>query len=530
METLDLDGFRVDTVKHIEMDFWDVWCKNIHDWATANNNPNFFIFGETYDGNDQKVGQYTGVRKTGVYKFDGMADFPLYFMMNDLFCNPISSLNAINERYTNLLNSAIYDQNTAETMVTFIDNHDVPRFLNQGGSPAHLRLALIFLYTSRGIPSLYYGTEQEFDGGADPANRADMFDGPYKPGTKTGENFDMTGETYRLINSLGSARQYYTSLSSGTFTSLYVDTTGPGLFAYARRLGTEEVIVVINNSNMTRVLPQVATTKPAGTIFSDILTTGTTVTVTSGTNGFPTVTVPPLGYRIFVNGTAERWPIRTHVTSVTPAYRAQGVSTGTTISVTFNTAMQTSGTQIAFSITPEVSGTFAWTNSDRTMTFTPSTPLDTNQTYTIKIADTAIGVSTIGGVSNITINRLLGEFQTNFSTKASRYSTRPIIAEPPVLAELTNTAASVIIDVAPNELATFVVIEYGTTTSYGSTATIQVPPTGGNGYVGNSRFSASLKIPITGLTANTLYNYRIRAENAQGINFSRNYIFTTRPA
>jgi hypothetical protein len=84
--------------------------------------------------------------------------------------------------------------------------------------------------------------------------------------------------------------------------------------------------------------------------------------------------------------------------------------------------------------------------------------------------------------------------------------------------------------VAPNELATFVVIEYGTTTSYGSTATIQVPPTGGNGYVGNSRFSASLKIPITGLTANTLYNYRIRAENAQGINFSRNYIFTTRPA
>jgi hypothetical protein len=420
METLDLDGFRVDTVKHIEMDFWDVWCKNIHDWATANNNPNFFIFGETYDGNDQKVGQYTGVRKTGVYKFDGMADFPLYFMMNDLFCNPISSLNAINERYTNLLNSAIYDQNTAETMVTFIDNHDVPRFLNQGGSPAHLRLALIFLYTSRGIPSLYYGTEQEFDGGADPANRADMFDGPYKPGTKTGENFDMTGETYRLINSLGSARQYYTSLSSGTFTSLYVDTTGPGLFAYARRLGTEEVIVVINNSNMTRVLPQVATTKPAGTIFSDILTTGTTVTVTSGTNGFPTVTVPPLGYRIFVNGTAERWPIRTHVTSVTPAYRAQGVSTGTTISVTFNTAMQTSGTQIAFSITPEVSGTFAWTNSDRTMTFTPSTPLDTNQTYTIKIADTAIGVSTIGGVSNITINRLLGEFQTNFSTKASR--------------------------------------------------------------------------------------------------------------
>lgn len=529
MEALDLDGFRVDTVKHVEMDFWDVWCKNIHDWAIANDNPNFFIFGETYDGNDQKVGQYTGTKKTGVYKFDGMADFPLYFMMNDLFCNIISSLNRINERYTNLSNSTLYDQNTIETMVTFIDNHDVPRFLNQGGSPAHLRLALVFLYTSKGIPSLYYGTEQEFDGGADPANRADMFDGPYKPGTKTGENFDMTGETYRLINSLGSARQLYTSLSLGTFTSLYVDTAGPGLFAYARRFGNEEVIVVLNNSNITRVLPQVATTKPAGTIFYEILVPGNTATVSSGANGFPSLPVEPLGYRIFMSGSSERWPIRTQVTNVTPAYRAEGVSTGTAISVTFNTQMQTSGAEIAFSITPEVAGTFAWSNGDTVLTFTPNAPLEENETYTVKIADTAIGISTVGGVSNSSVNRLLGEFQTNFATGASRYGTRPIISEPPLLVELTSNSATVMVDVAPNELSTVVTIEYGTTTSYGAETAPTVPPTGRTGYIGNSRFSASLKIPITiSLTPNTLYNYRIKAVNARGTSYSRNYTFTTK--
>ena len=64
----------------------------------------------------------------------------------------------------------------AQVPVNFLDNHDLPRFLFDA-TPEMLRVSLGFLYTWDGIPCLYYGTEQGFAGGVDPANREDMWGG-----------------------------------------------------------------------------------------------------------------------------------------------------------------------------------------------------------------------------------------------------------------------------------------------------------------------------------------------------------------
>ena len=56
INAVGFDAYRIDTVKHVEMGFWDEWSPAIRAAAQAADKPNFFQFGEVYDGSDSKVG------------------------------------------------------------------------------------------------------------------------------------------------------------------------------------------------------------------------------------------------------------------------------------------------------------------------------------------------------------------------------------------------------------------------------------------------------------------------------------------
>src|SRR4030095_7518097 len=80
------DGFRIDTAKHVEMGFWQTWAPLVHAYAATNGKPNFFMFGECYDGSDSKCGSYTGTQSGGAFSQDFLLCYPLYFQMNKCFC------------------------------------------------------------------------------------------------------------------------------------------------------------------------------------------------------------------------------------------------------------------------------------------------------------------------------------------------------------------------------------------------------------------------------------------------------------
>ena len=148
-------------------------------------------------------------------------------------------------------------------LVTFLDNHDTTRFLNSAnanGNTNRLVMALEFLHTARGIPCVYQGTEQAFNGGADPNNREDMFAGAFEQGPSLGDNFNYTHPLFQRVARLNNFRRLYPALTSGTYVNQWNNPAGPGLFAYARRLGTQEVFVVFNTTNATQTLPGRATT------------------------------------------------------------------------------------------------------------------------------------------------------------------------------------------------------------------------------------------------------------------------------
>ncbi|SMO82521.1 Glycosidase [Melghirimyces algeriensis] len=226
VQTTGVDGLRVDTVKHVPKWFWD-------DFNVA---ADTFTLGEVYHGDPAYVGPYT-------HHLDGVLDYPMYYTIRDVF-GQNQSMYHIRDRF----NQDRHYRNKHLNGV-FIDNHDVPRFLHeasgksgdQSGKELQLKAALGFQFTIRGIPVLYQGTEQGFNGGHDPYNREDMV-------------FNPDHELYGYIAKLNHIRNNHPALKNGSQQEKWVD---DGFYAFQRSKNGDEVVVLINNtwSNQTRTIP-----------------------------------------------------------------------------------------------------------------------------------------------------------------------------------------------------------------------------------------------------------------------------------
>lgn len=370
IEQAGFDGFRIDTVRHVEMSFWKEWCPAIHAFAAAHGRPNFFMFGEVLDPSDSLCGSFTGRESGGAFALDSVLDYPLYFAVKNVFARATGAPAAIEEHYRQV--DHFYDPSAQMRLVTFLDNHDQPRFLNKAQADNNwerLKSALVFLYTGRGIPSLYYGTEQAFNGGDDPADREDMFAGQYKDGPRGVDSFNMTHPLFQWVARLNNFRRLYEPLRIGTQTPLWSEADGPGLFAYARRWQNEEVVVIFNTAKQARTLPACPTICPAEAVLVNLLDPKDTVRVTKRRK-IPAITVPAGGVKIFIDKSLRR-PLDPVMVESSPAHGAHDVPGNGPIVLCFSTAMETNSVQKAFSTVPLVTGAFSWSPAHDKLTFTP---------------------------------------------------------------------------------------------------------------------------------------------------------------
>jgi glycosidase len=371
IEQAGFDGFRVDTAKHVEMGFWQEWCPAIHAFATEHGHPNFFMFGEVMSWSDAKCGSYTGATGGGPFKLDSVLDYPLYFKINSVFARANGNTKQIEDRYAGM--AGAYDPSAQTRLVTFLDNHDQPRFLSRGCAKDNwdrLKVALTFLYTARGIPCLYYGTEQGFDGETDPFDREDMFAGKFEWGPSLGDNFNMAHPLFQWVAKLNNFRRLYPALETGGYFSLASNPNGPGLLAYSRRLGTQEILVALNTAGTNQTLPDCATTYPAGTKLVNLLDPQETAVV--GNSGTVTgISVPGTSAKMFIAESDIR-PLDPAVTSVSPTHDAHEVKTTEPIVIQFSEPMNPAAVEAAFSTTPQIAGAFSWSDAKDKLTFTPN--------------------------------------------------------------------------------------------------------------------------------------------------------------
>jgi glycosidase len=298
VELTDIDGFRIDTVKHVEREFWRYFTQKVRQRLAEKGKSKFFMFGEAFDGRDNLVGSFTktdppteeelasenecvtdGKAITGD-QLDSVFYFPQYFQaIRDVF-----QLGQSTKRIEDLwLERPVNFGTTAPELgigvppskfpVNFIDNHDVPRFLYGGSVPA-LHNALTFVFTAEGIPCIYYGTEQQFDGGNDPANREDLWRSGYT----------TNGDTFRFIRKLSKLRRDHAALRKGDIAVTWAseregDAEDAGIFAFERAggdAGDSYALMIFNASADKESAPSFEGTpmivnRPEGTVLVDVL-------------------------------------------------------------------------------------------------------------------------------------------------------------------------------------------------------------------------------------------------------------------
>ncbi|BCJ66327.1 alpha-amylase family glycosyl hydrolase [Polymorphospora rubra] len=269
-----VDGVRVDAVKHMTSG----WQRSMTDRFLTNKDS--FLFGEWYLGSKTDPLYDDNVRfanESGI----SVLDFYLNISMRETFGSNVSMHNldaAISKTAT--------DYRYPENLVTFVDNHDMSRFLTLNNNQNRLHQALAFMMTVRGTPCVYYGTEQYLHnntaGGGDPYNR------PMMPGFNTGTT------AYQMINKLSTLRQNQPALSWGTHQSRWINND---VYVYERRYFNDVVLTAINKGGGAVSLTGLNTALPAGT-YTDQLTGlmgAGGITVGSGTGGNNPVTPFSLG-------------------------------------------------------------------------------------------------------------------------------------------------------------------------------------------------------------------------------------------
>ncbi|WP_128893268.1 alpha-amylase family glycosyl hydrolase [Erythrobacter sp. HKB08] len=244
-----IDGFRIDTARHVNPEFWQTFVPEMRRIAAEQGIPNFHIFGEVYKDSPDSgyIAQYT--RRDG---FPAVLDFAFQYAVTLAV-----SGQAPPEVMTHMFDGdVLYEggEEAARTMPTFLGNHDMGRFstlikqrlpdISQDELLARVKLGHAMLLTLRGSPVVYYGDEQGFVGdGNDQAAREDMFASvtdSYNDNaligteaTTASENFDTGHPLYRLIAELSAVRKAHPALSRGkqVVRSYHLE---PGLFSVSR--------------------------------------------------------------------------------------------------------------------------------------------------------------------------------------------------------------------------------------------------------------------------------------------------------
>ncbi len=246
-----VDGFRLDTAKHVNMEFWPQFSD-----AIMNRHKNFFMFGEVYSADPSIMSSYVREGKLPAVLDFGFQAAATGFV-NGGSGTGLAELYAADSLYTSR-------KTNANALPTFLGNHDMGRIGTFTGSVEKSRLAHELMMLTRGQPVIYSGDEQGFTGnGGDKDARQDMFAsktpdyldddllGTDRPHAQ--DNYDTNHPLYRAIAELGALRKNHEALRNGTQTTRYA---GDGVFAFSR-LGADgtEYIVAVNSSMSAKTVP-----------------------------------------------------------------------------------------------------------------------------------------------------------------------------------------------------------------------------------------------------------------------------------
>ncbi len=309
--TFGIDGFRIDTVKHVNIEFWQKFAPEVLAAAMGSGKKDFFMFGEVFDANPANMSRFTtegGLQATIDFGFQararGFAGGRPTTEIRDLF--------VADDYYTD------HDSN-AYSLPTFLGNHDMGRIGNfiltdtgldadDAETLARDELAHSLMYLTRGQPVIYYGDEQGFVGdGGDKDARQDMFpsqvasyndDDLIATDATTAEaNFDQDHPLYQHLIDLSALREAHPTLADGAQIHRYAS-DDEGVFAFSRIDAEDKIEYVVATNNSTEAKTVTLDTFSTKANYRGLWPAGT-ANLKSDNEGRVTVTVPPLSAQVW---------------------------------------------------------------------------------------------------------------------------------------------------------------------------------------------------------------------------------------
>ncbi len=308
IDEFDVDGFRVDTTKHVNDEFWEAWVPAILEHAAAAGKAEFSVFGEVFGESPLFRSHYTTA-----LPFPAVLDFGFHETAFEWVASgsPPTHMGAAFEDddwYTDA------DSN-AQMLPKFAGNHDIGRLglrirqanpgITDGEALARMQLGMAMLFTTRGVPVVYYGDELGFVGdGGDRGARQDVFPSQVPTyndddliGTDLTTADDNLAEQHPLmltIRELTQLRRTHPTLATGAQLTRHSD---QNVFAFSRIDRDErlEYLVIASNSTAAQTIT-VATATPGAT-WTPLL--GPPGELSSDSGGSLTIAADPLRYAVY---------------------------------------------------------------------------------------------------------------------------------------------------------------------------------------------------------------------------------------
>jgi len=255
IEYFNIDAWRIDTYIYNDMEFMNRCNKAILD-----EHPNMLLFGESAVNTVVSQSYFTKNNLNIPFKCNlpSSCDFQVQGAINTALKENFGWNEGVNRLYTTLSQDLVYQN--PEKLVPFVENHDTDRYFSVIGEDFNkYKLGLTWLYTVRGVPQMYYGTEflmKNFKNPSDAEVRKD-FPGGFKGDTENkftaaGRNV-QENEAFDFNKKLLNYRKTSEALTKGKFMQ-FTPFDG-GIYVYFRYTDKQTVMVVSNTKNTDSSVP-----------------------------------------------------------------------------------------------------------------------------------------------------------------------------------------------------------------------------------------------------------------------------------